>query len=137
MHKTDFAKRKIVKCYHKNIHQNVSIVIVGEMSDPIIHITQWCTAFVRVAFISSCKFTSSFSICQPFILFRKGRVSLELHNINYYSTASRHFHVLQAHSFKIFDNSARDRKGHSHQITACRHNGLSRSIVWFDPLRQF
>ena len=45
------------------------IGIVGIMSDPIIHTIQWCTAF-----ISSCKFTSSFSFCQPFILFRKGMI---------------------------------------------------------------
>jgi len=53
-------------------------------------------------------------------------ITLEMHNFNNYSTAS---HQLQAHFFNSFDDNAHDSKGHSHQITACEHNGLSRLIV--------
>ena len=56
-------------------------------------------------------------------------ITLEMHKFNDFSTASQHFRVLQAHFFNSFDNIAHDNKGHSHQITACRHNGLSGLIV--------
>lgn len=120
----------------KILPQNVftKIDIAWVMWDPVIHTIQWCTAFIRVAFISSCKFTSSFSFCQPYILFREGMIALEMHNFNNYSTASQHFHVLHAQFFNSFDNNAYDSKGRSHQITACRHNGLSRLIVWFETV---
>jgi len=55
-------------------------------------------------------------------------ITLEMHNFNNYSIASQHFCVLQVHFFNSFDDNAHDSKGHSHQITACTHNGLSRFI---------
>jgi len=42
--------------------------------------------------------------------------------------------MLQAHFFNSFDDNAHDSKGHSHQITACSHNGLSRFIVWYETV---
>jgi hypothetical protein len=107
----------------------VTIDIAVEMSDTVIHVIQRCTACVSVAFISSCKLTSSLNFCQPFTLFRKGLISREMHTVSNYSITAQHFIVLQAHSFNIFNKNACDRKGRSHQITACRHNGLSRLIA--------